>query len=443
MLRRSFLFFGVVGFLALAVGTASAVEYRPYLITDLGTLGGATKGYGINEAGQVAGESSNGPPQAFYWSGGSMTNLNGSALASWAKDINNDGLVMGYSAPTMSTRELWNWEDTGGSGTFTTLSFGTETVSSITAERMNNRGEIVGVYSGGAVSNQAFVHTGGTAGTLVNIGKVGNMNGSSFAKDINENGLVVGYGMKTSSSTWTPYSYDIDTDTWVDLEFAVAGGTLVGAHAVNDQGWMVVSGNLEGTARYYLWNGTTTSVISGPSGGTTNISTPHDLNNNGQVVGIYGSAGVLYDDDTKQTTGLWDLLSASDQSTWTAIVSGQAINEAGQITGYATQSSSSQYFGFLMTPTLSGDSNIDGSVNGTDLNTVLSNYNQTITGENKTRWLAGDFNCDGSVNGTDLNTVLSNYNQSVSFSSAAAVPEPSTLLLLILGLVGLLAWRRK
>jgi autotransporter-associated beta strand protein/T5SS/PEP-CTERM-associated repeat protein len=91
---------------------------------------------------------------------------------------------------------------------------------------------------------------------------------------------------------------------------------------------------------------------------------------------------------------------------------------------------------------LSGDANRDGSVNGTDLNTVLSNYNQTgLT------WNAGDFNGDGSVNGTDLNTVLSNYNQSVSVGASvgAAVPEPSTLLLLAAGLVGLLAyaWKKR
>ena len=41
-----------------------------------------------------------------------------------------------------------------------------------------------------------------------------------------------------------------------------------------------------------------------------------------------------------------------------------------------------------------------------DLNTVLSNYNQTGMD-----WAHGDFNGDGTVDGSDLNTVLSNYNQ--------------------------------
>ena len=90
---------------------------------------------------------------------------------------------------------------------------------------------------------------------------------------------------------------------------------------------------------------------------------------------------------------------------------------------------------------LPGDANRDGTVNGADLNIVLSNYNQTFTGDT---WALGDFNGDGTVDGADLNVVLSNYNQ-VGGGVAAAVPEPSTLLLAAAGLVGLLAyaWRKR
>ena len=88
-----------------------------------------------------------------------------------------------------------------------------------------------------------------------------------------------------------------------------------------------------------------------------------------------------------------------------------------------------------------GDTNDDGTVNGADLNTVLSNYNQTGMD-----WAHRDFNGDGTVNGDDLNTVLSNYNQTLGVSSGGvAVPEPSTLALLAAGLFGVAAyvWRKR
>jgi uncharacterized delta-60 repeat protein len=71
---------------------------------------------------------------------------------------------------------------------------------------------------------------------------------------------------------------------------------------------------------------------------------------------------------------------------------------------------------------LPGDANLDGTVNGADLNTVLSNYNQT--GMN---WSQGDFNGDGAVNGADLNIVLSNYNQSTGLSAAQVSPPAAAI----------------
>jgi hypothetical protein len=82
---------------------------------------------------------------------------------------------------------------------------------------------------------------------------------------------------------------------------------------------------------------------------------------------------------------------------------------------------------------LPGDANRDGSVNGTDLSTVLSNYSGSFSGDT---WSSGDFDGNGTVNGADLNVVLSNYNQ--HNSTGSAVPEPSALLLAAAGLAGLL-----
>jgi T5SS/PEP-CTERM-associated repeat protein/autotransporter-associated beta strand protein len=101
-----------------------------------------------------------------------------------------------------------------------------------------------------------------------------------------------------------------------------------------------------------------------------------------------------------------------------------------------SQTGGNLYLDFL--PSLAGDADLDGRVNGADLNTVLSNYNQTGMA-----WGSGNFNNDGTVNGADLNIVLSNYNQHVTVGSA--VPEPGTFALLGVGVIGLLAygWRRR
>jgi hypothetical protein len=88
---------------------------------------------------------------------------------------------------------------------------------------------------------------------------------------------------------------------------------------------------------------------------------------------------------------------------------------------------------------LPGDANRDGTVNGADLNVVLSNYNGSFTGD---AWTSGDFDGNGTVNGADLNVVLSNYNQS-SFAGAA-VPEPSGLILVMAGALGIAGlWPRR
>ncbi len=78
-----------------------------------------------------------------------------------------------------------------------------------------------------------------------------------------------------------------------------------------------------------------------------------------------------------------------------------------------------------ITAPLPGDADLSGTVNGKDLDIVLSNYNKTfdITGNPYAAWSYGDFNQDGIVNGKDLDILLSNYNKSVAVS-AAGVTSP-------------------
>ena len=79
-----------------------------------------------------------------------------------------------------------------------------------------------------------------------------------------------------------------------------------------------------------------------------------------------------------------------------------------------------------------GDANLDGQVNATDLNALALNWRSTFAA-----WSHGDFNGDSKVDALDLNTLALNWQHGVAAATAPAVPEPSSITLLLLGLCAL------
>ena len=77
-------------------------------------------------------------------------------------------------------------------------------------------------------------------------------------------------------------------------------------------------------------------------------------------------------------------------------------------------------------PAIDGDINLDGTVNIFDINAVSSRWNTSDP--------LGDANGDGIVNIFDINLISSNWGAS---GSTSAVPEPSSLALATIGLLGL------
>jgi hypothetical protein len=84
---------------------------------------------------------------------------------------------------------------------------------------------------------------------------------------------------------------------------------------------------------------------------------------------------------------------------------------------------------------LAGDSDLDGSVDSVDLNNLALSWQEDIA-----RWSAGDFTADGSVNSADLNELALTWRESIPVgASRSPVPEPSSLLLFVVGLAAV--WR--
>jgi fibronectin-binding autotransporter adhesin len=84
----------------------------------------------------------------------------------------------------------------------------------------------------------------------------------------------------------------------------------------------------------------------------------------------------------------------------------------------------------LIAPELLGDTNIDGTVNATDLTTVLNHLGTT-----NANWTAGNFDGQPTIDLTDLNDVLNNLGQTYANSSGVVAPitptpEPTSLAVL-------------
>ena len=93
--------------------------------------------------------------------------------------------------------------------------------------------------------------------------------------------------------------------------------------------------------------------------------------------------------------------------------------------------------------TVAGDFDLDGQVIATDLNILGGSWQS----DGLTSYAQGDANGDGVANATDLNAVGGNWQfgagAAAAASSTAAVPEPNSLVLILGGLLGLMATRRK
>jgi fibronectin-binding autotransporter adhesin len=304
----------------------------------------------------------------------------------------------------------------------------------------------------GRVGTGTFTQTGGTnsitmTGTSSDYGLVlGQSSGSNGTYNLNGGTLILktlGKGSGTATFNFGGGTLQASGDFACSLPMTLTG--TGGAATVDTQSYAVTfSGSLSGDGGLTKL-GLGTLALTGTNsyvGLTTVKSGTLELGASAQgtVLTLGGAnvqGGKIFFNYPSQAAAIQADLKTS-YTTGFALTNGSKFHSSTATSlyglGWADDGSSKVTVAY----TLYGDANLDYTVNGSDLNTVLSNYNQSSIG-----WGQGDFNYDGTVNGSDLNVVLSNYNQSLSVG--AAVPEPTAIGLLAGGAICLLAyaWRRR
>ena len=327
-------------------GTRAAATPGPYVLTDLGTLGGlSAQAQDIADAGEVIGAATNAAlrSRAFLWRDGSMTDLGTlGGLHSEAVAISSTGHIAGRSQTSASKYHATLWSG----GTTTDL---TPTNDYAVAYGVNDTGQVVG-----SIDNWRGFHW--QNGVLTMLGDLGG--GCSHAADINDTGHIVG-------ASCTPQVNQPHATLWhngavIDLGI-LPGMDDAGATAINSLGQIDGTSShmdpdtYEITSKAFLYENGVMTALPVPSW----EAYAGDINDSGVIVGTMRAAGgfskwhaYVYADGV--ATNLNSLIPAGSGL---HLAYGNAINNAGQIVGTAFDAQG-RYHAFLLTPVAAGTATV-------------------------------------------------------------------------------------
>ena len=323
------------------------------------------------------------------------------------------------------------------------------------ATGINNSGQVVGYSQASSGAIHAFLYSNGSMTDLL-----GTLGGNySLAAGINDNGQVVGYitGDK-------PFVKNINGG----MSYGWGAG---GATAINNSGQIVGGGYPSGEAHAYLYSPSIGSLTDLGALGGPSESVANAINNSGQVVGqsTYISPYYYYHAFLwTSASGMQDLNSLTGSSQWN-LENAYGINDNGQIVGLGINPQGKSD-AFLYTI---GGSVVDlGTLNGYQSSVALgiNNSGQVVGFSTNSSDYEDAFLWTSTSGMQDLNSLIGSSQWNLEFATGISnsgqicgyginpsgqtdaylltpspTPEPSTLVLLAAGALGLLgyAWRRR
>lgn len=297
-----------------------------YKLTILGTLETYSKAYGLNNAGSIIGFNylTNFGNKGFLYTGGTMVHL--PTLAPNA--INDSNIIVGSGMAPNGQPQAARHE--GGA----TEHLGTLGGNSSGATGINATGAIIGTSTLADGASRGFLYEN------ENMTDIGNF----LPTDINSSGQIVG------TSPW-PDSQAVlfESGTMRNLEQienASSNGSIKSRSlAINDAGQIVGDRGLSNETPFLYENGKMINLGIPPGAGVVSMPSARDINNSGVIVG--GCGFVCFD---RVMYLLDELVDSTTRPSGVIFLEPQAINNGGQIAGFAFTDAPNGYRAFLLTP---------------------------------------------------------------------------------------------
>jgi probable HAF family extracellular repeat protein len=338
-------------------------------------------------------------------------------------------------------------EDICGEVKYNVTDLGTLGGNVSSAYGINNSGQIVGGARTSSGAHHAFLYSGGT---MIDLGTLGGT--ASQARSINNHGQVVGYAENASGN---PHAF-LFSGNGPMQDLGTLGGVSI-AYGINDSGDVVGYSTGSPSTRAFIYSGSGPMQSMGtlPNG---SISTAFAINNNRQTVGYADSSLLIRAFVCNRNGPLQDLGVLADRKTWAT-----SINDTGLIAGYYQYSSVHE--GFLYNSNTGVVESMGAETEASDVNNlgqVVGHLRSYVGGSSNHAMLYSDGKMQDlnslipSSSGWGLNEAYAiNDNGWIVGSGGIGgrthaflltpIPEPSTLVLLGVGAVGLLTygWRRR